>query len=97
MLLCLLVLALLAFVNLRGLREAGLAFMPPTYLFVGCLGVVILLGVVQTVTSGGHPHSVIAPPPPPQVQTTISLWLFLKAFAAGCAAMTGVEAVSNGV
>jgi amino acid transporter len=41
--LCLLVLALLAFMNLRGLRESGLAFMPPTYLFVGCLGIVILL------------------------------------------------------
>ncbi|MBV9878479.1 MAG: APC family permease [Verrucomicrobia bacterium] len=95
--LCLLVLALLAFMNLRGLRESGLAFMPPTYLFVGCLGIVILLGVVQAVITGGHPRAVIAPPPAPQVQATISLWLFLKAFAAGCTAMTGVEAVSNGV
>jgi len=95
--LCLLVLALLAFMNLRGLRESGLAFMPPTYLFVGCLGIVILLGVVQAIITGGHPQAVIAPPPAAQVQTTISLWLFLKAFAAGCTAMTGVEAVSNGV
>src|ERR1700693_5177456 len=95
--LCLGVLALLAFINLRGLRESGLAFMPPTYLFVGCLGIVILLGVFQAVTSGGHPHAVLAPPPGPPVAQTISLWLFLKAFAAGCTAMTGVEAVSNGV
>src|ERR1700757_1382457 len=82
--LCLIVLALLA-------------FMPPTYLFVACLGIVILLGVVQAVIIGGHPQAVIAPPPPQEVKVTISLWLFLKAFAAGCTAMTGVEAVSNGV
>lgn len=95
--LCLGVLALLAFINLRGLREAGLAFMPPTYLFVGCLGIVILLGVFQAVISGGHPQAVLAPPAAAPVAGTISLWLFLKAFAAGCTAMTGVEAVSNGV
>jgi amino acid transporter len=97
LLLCLAVLVLLAFMNLRGLRESGLAFMPPTYLFVGCLGIVIVLGVFQAVISGGNPHAVIAPPPPAQVTQTISIWLFLKAFAAGCTAMTGVEAVSNGV
>jgi amino acid permease-like protein len=88
---------LLAFINLRGLRESGLAFMPPTYLFVGCLVIVILLGVFQAVISGGHPHAVQALPPAAPVTATISLWLFLKAFAAGCTAMTGVEAVSNGV
>ena len=95
--LCLGVLGLLAFINLRGLRESGLAFMPPTYLFVGCLVIVILLGVFQAVISGGHPHAVLALPPAAPVTATISLWLFLKAFAAGCTAMTGVEAVSNGV
>ena len=97
LLLCLAVLALLTFMNLRGLRESGLAFMPPTYLFVGCLGVVIVLGIVQVIASGGHPKPVIAPPAPPQNHEQITLWLFLKAFAAGCTAMTGVEAVSNGV
>jgi amino acid transporter len=96
LLLCLIVLALLAFFNLRGLREAGLAFMPPTYLFVGCLILVCLIGIVKTVLSGGHPQPLVELPSP-QAQTTISLWLFLKAFAAGCTAMTGVEAVSNGV
>jgi amino acid transporter len=97
LLLCLAVLALLAFMNLRGLREAGLAFMPPTYLFIGCLMLVCLIGIVKTIMSGGHPQPLAGLPPPPQSQTTISLWLFLKAFAAGCTAMTGVEAVSNGV
>jgi amino acid transporter len=95
--LCLAVLALIAFMNLRGLRESGLAFMPPTYLFVGCLGIVILLGFLKAIASGEHPQAVVAPPPPPQTQGAITLWLFLKAFAAGCTAMTGVEAVSNGV
>src|SRR5260221_2787203 len=96
LLLCLIVLALLAFFNLRGLREAGLAFMPPTYLFVGCLILVCLIGIVKTVLSGGHPQPLVELSSP-QPQTTISVWLFLKAFAAGCTAMTGVEAVSNGV
>ena len=95
--LCLTVLALLAFMNLRGLREAGLAFMPPTYLFIGCLMLVCLIGIVKTILSGGHPQPLAELPSPPPPQTTISLWLFLKAFAAGCTAMTGVEAVSNGV
>ncbi len=97
LLLCLGVLALLAFMNLRGLREAGLAFMPPTYLFVGCLLLVCLIGFVKTVLSGGHPQPLAELPSPSQPQTTIRVWLFLKAFAAGCTAMTGVEAVSNGV
>ena len=95
--LCLGVLALLSFMNLRGLRESGLAFLPPTYLFVCTLGIVIILGVFQSLITGQHPQAVIPPPSAPQVTTTISLWLFLKAFAAGCTAMTGVEAVSNGV
>jgi amino acid transporter len=97
LLLCLAVLALLAFLNLRGLREAGLAFMPPTYLFVGCLILVCLIGIVKSALSGGHPHALAELPSTTSPQTTISVWLFLKAFAAGCTAMTGVEAVSNGV
>jgi amino acid transporter len=97
LLLCLAALAVLAFLNLRGLREAGLAFMPPTYLFVGCLILVCLVGTAKTLLSGGHPQALAGPPSTPQPQTTITLWLFLKAFAAGCTAMTGVEAVSNGV
>jgi amino acid transporter len=97
LLLCLIVLFLLTFANLRGLRESGLAFMPPTYLFVGCLSLVILIGIVKACLSGGHPTPVDPLPPPSKANEQITLWLFLKAFAAGCTAMTGVEAVSNGV
>src|SRR5258708_31411245 len=71
--------------------------MPPTYLFVACLGIVIALGVIQSIIAGGHPQPVVAPTPPAPAKEPITLWLFLKAFAAGCTAMTGVEAVSNGV
>jgi amino acid transporter len=97
LLLCLFVLILLAFANLRGLRESGFAFMPPTYLFVGCLALVLVIGIVKASVSGGHPHPVNPLPPPSNAHEQITLWLFLKAFAAGCTAMTGVEAVSNGV
>jgi amino acid transporter len=97
LLLCLAVLALLTFLNLRGLRETGLAFMPPTYLFVGCLLLICFIGLAKTVLSGGHPQTLTTLPSTPQTQATITVWLFLKAFAAGCTAMTGVEAVSNGV
>jgi amino acid transporter len=96
-LLCLAVLLLLTFLNLRGLRECGLAFMPPTYLFIGCLVLVLLIGIVKAFVSGGHPQPVNPLPAPANAHGQITLWLFLKAFAAGCTAMTGVEAVSNGV
>jgi amino acid transporter len=97
LLLCLAVLLLLTFFNLRGLRESGLAFMPPTYLFIGCLFLVLVIGIVKAFASGGHPQPVDPLPPPVNAHQQINLWLFLKAFAAGCTAMTGVEAVSNGV
>jgi amino acid transporter len=97
LLLCLGVLLLLTFFNLRGLRESGLAFMPPTFLFIGCLVLVLVIGIVKAVVSGGHPQPVDPLPPPVNAHQQITLWLFLKAFAAGCTAMTGVEAVSNGV
>ena len=97
LLLCLAVLLLLTFFNLRGLRESGLAFMPPTYLFIGCLVVVLVIGIVKAFFSGGNPQPVNPLPAPVNAHEQITLWLFLKAFAAGCTAMTGVEAVSNGV
>jgi amino acid transporter len=97
LLLCLAVLAMLTFMNLRGTRESGFAFMPPTYLFVGCLGLVLIIGIFKSVAAGGHPHPVASLPSPQPEKEQINWWIFLKAFAAGCTAMTGVEAVSNGV
>lgn len=96
--LCLLILALIALVNLRGVKESGFAFMLPTFLFVGTLLLTIGVGLFHYITTGGHPHALATPPPAlPQSMQIITVWLLLKAFASGCAAMTGVEAVSNGV
>jgi amino acid transporter len=95
--LCLGILALITLINLRGLREAGLVFLAPTYLFVGSLTVMILVGVFKAFMAGGAPTPVVAPPPFAPVTAAVGWWLMLKAFASGCTALTGVEAVSNGV
>jgi amino acid transporter len=96
--LCLVILAILAIVNLRGVKDTGAAFIAPTFLFVGTLLAVIGVGVYRTILSGGHPIPVVAPPPAlPATMQYLTLWLLMKTFASGCAAMTGVEAVSNGV
>jgi amino acid transporter len=95
--LCLAILVALTLVNLRGLREAGLAFMFPTYVFVASLGGVIVAGLFKAISQGGHPMASAAIHRPASAISAVSLWLVVKAFASGCTAMTGVEAVSNGV
>src|SRR5580700_5547791 len=60
--LCLAILLIVTIVNLRGVREAGVAFMIPTWLFVGCLFIMIGIGVVKTLLAGGHPAPVEAVP-----------------------------------
>jgi amino acid transporter len=95
---CLAVLIILTVVNLRGVKEAGTAFVAPTYLLVGTLVVVIVLGFYKVVASGGHPVAVVAPPRQASAALqAVGLWILVKAFASGCTALTGVEAVSNGV
>jgi amino acid transporter len=95
--LCLAILLVLTVVNLRGVREAGLAFMIPTYVFVACLGGVIVAGLFKALSQGGHPMAAVPIQRPGPALSAISFWLLAKAFASGCTAMTGVEAVSNGV
>ena len=95
--LCLGILLLIALVNLRGVRESGVAFIVPTYLFVFCLFTVLVIGLFKALLSGGHPTPVVTPPALPMATTAASLWLLLHSFSSGCTAMTGVEAVSNGV
>src|ERR1700738_732720 len=94
---CLGILIVITIINLRGLREAGLAFTVPTYLFVGTLLITIVAGVIRVLLSAGHPTPVTPLPPPPNVSEAVSYWLLLKVFASGCTLFTGVEAVSNGV
>lgn len=96
--LCLLILAIIVVVNLRGVKESGFAFMLPTFLFVGTLLATVVIGIAHSVAAGGHPLAIAAPPSaPPSTMAYLTVWLLMKAFAGGCAAMTGVEAVSNGV
>ncbi|MFF5969000.1 APC family permease [Streptomyces collinus] len=94
--LCLAVLALITGVNLRGIVESAKAFIAPTVVFVGAILVLIAVGLfrsepVSTVTAAGH-ASVVA-----DDATTVGALLLLKAFASGCAALTGVEAIANAV
>ncbi|MGB7190734.1 MAG: APC family permease [Acidobacteriaceae bacterium] len=95
--LCLAILLLLTLINMRGVRDSGVAFLVPTYLFVATLLVVIVVGLVKAVLSGGHPHAVVAAPALPLATEAVTTWLLLKSFASGCTAMTGIEAVSDGV
>jgi amino acid transporter len=97
LLICLVILLLITLVNLRGVRETGAVFIIPTYLFVGSLLVTLMLGLVKTLAAGGHPLPLVAPPPLPLPTAAVGIWLLLKAFSSGCTAMTGVEAISNGV
>ncbi len=94
---CLGILLFIALINLRGLREAGALFMLPTIVFVGSLLVVIGIGLFRALTHGGHPAPVVAPHHLSDAVMPVTAWLLMQSFASGCTAMTGVEAVSNGV
>ena len=96
--LCLVILAAITLVNLRGTKESGLVLAVPTYLFIAALFFILGVGAWASWTTGGHPAPVAVPASAGTAATGgLTLWLLLRAFAAGCTAMTGVEAVSNGV
>jgi len=82
-------------VNLRGLRESGTIFAAPTYIFLGSALVMIGLGVLRTLL--GQPPQVSGVVPVQVPAETFGLLLLMRAFADGCSAMTGTEAVANGV
>jgi amino acid transporter len=93
--LCLGFLALITLMNLRGLGEAARAFLLPTMLFIFGLLAIIAVGLI-------HPLAVHVPQPGHSLLSThglqvVSLLLILKAFSSGCSALTGVEAIANGV
>jgi amino acid transporter len=94
---CLAILVILTVINMRGTKDTGVAFLIPTYMFIATLLIVIGVGAVRAIVAHGHPVPVIAPPHLPVATSMLSLWLLAKVFSSGCTAMTGVEAVSNGV
>jgi len=91
-----------AMANLRGVKESGAFFAVPTYGFVTCMMILISVGVSRWAFGSGVPT-----PSTQQVQGALDhaqhlsglalLWIFMRAYSAGCTALTGVEAISNGV
>ncbi len=86
---------LIALANLRGVREAGILFALPTYLFVASIFAVIGTGFAQCAT--GSCPSAVSPHPITAGAGGVTLFLILRAFASGSTALTGVEAIANGV
>jgi amino acid transporter len=80
--------------NLRGIREAGAIFAIPTYLFIACFSIMLVVGIIKVFT---HTLTPITPPSILPVLEPVTLWLVLRAFSAGAVAMSGTEAISNGV
>jgi amino acid transporter len=96
--LALVMIAVIALGNLRGLRESGTAFAIPTYGFVFLLGATILGGVIKVLVSGdANLFAAGEPTREVHAEHALTAFLLLRAFSAGCAALTGVEAISNGV
>jgi len=95
--LCLVVLVTITFLNLRGVRQTGLTFVGPVAVFVLFMGAALLIGLVKVWLSGGHPQPIMPPPPIPPATASVNPWILLAAFANGATALTGIEAVSNGV
>jgi amino acid transporter len=89
---CLLVIVL---ANLRGVRESGLLFALPTYAFVTSIFVLVAVGLFQVVT--GDVHRAVVPNSLPTGAGAISIFVLLRAFSSGSTALTGVEAIANGV
>jgi amino acid transporter len=88
-------LTLIVLVNLRGVRESGLAFALPTYAFVLAMFVLVGVGLGKTVL-GHAPHAVV-PDPVSVGAGGVTLFVLLRAFSSGSTALTGVEAIANGV
>jgi amino acid transporter len=92
LLICLIGLALLTVVNLFGISESAKLLMLPTVLFVVSIVAVVIVGALHS-----HPSAVIGTPIPIKATAGLGIVVVLSAFAAGCSAVTGVEAIANGV
>ncbi|WP_306466666.1 APC family permease [Actinospica acidithermotolerans] len=98
-LICVVIIALITLLNLRGVRESGTAFAIPTYCFIAAVAIMIIWGLTQLLIG----HHLVAESANYQIHSTTNYtglalgFLLLRAFASGCTALTGVEAISNGV
>ena len=92
---CLGILAVVTILNLRGLGDAARAFLLPTLIFIVGLLAIIAIGLIHPLGANGRCPA--TPPCRPQSLAAVSVLLVLKAFSAGCSALTGVEAIANGV
>lgn len=95
-LITLIIILILTVGNLRGLKDSAKLFGVPTYLFICTVGILIITGVIRHFIFNYNPQPII-PIQPVNPLNTITLFLFLRAFASGCTALTGVEAVSDGI
>ena len=100
--LCLLLIAVMTVANLRGLRESGALFAPPTYLYIVMLVLLIVVGLYRIFVQdlGADPARTRCPRRPrswPRAPAALELLMLLRAFSSGAVALSGVEAVSNGV
>ncbi|WP_027416988.1 APC family permease [Aneurinibacillus terranovensis] len=83
---------LVAFINLRGVREAGTVFAFPTYFFILNILALLIAGLYQIIVRGIPSASI---PMPSHIPAGVTLYVLLRAFSSGCSALTGVEAISN--
>jgi amino acid transporter len=86
---------LIGFINLRGVRESGAVFAAPSYFFIGMMFLTVGMAFLRLLT--GSLGTVVEPPALPAATLPISLFLLLHAFSSGTTALTGVEAISNGI
>lgn len=101
--LCLMAIAFIAWMNLRGLKESAKAFALPTYGFIVMVFIMIGFGLYRVITGDWHPHAPMLAGfgggdlSFREATKDVGLFLLLKAFASGCTALTGLEAVADGV
>jgi amino acid transporter len=93
--LCVFAIVLITLVNLRGVRESGFAFALPTYGFIAAMAALILVGLIKCIE--GNPPQAVVPHPLPAGTGAVTVFVLLRAFASGSSALTGVEAIANGV
>jgi amino acid transporter len=90
---CIVTVIAVTLANLRGVRESGKIFTIPTYWFIASLGTLLLAGGYRVLTGTVQPY----PVEELKVTEAITVFLLLRAFSSGCATLTGIEAVSNGI